>query len=91
MLEVLSDRVTGWYGREPSSNAALRQAVRVQRRQRHAELYTKIDADRTARSTALYRIKEGPAAPVPQPPERPPTGLACARCAPVSRVSTTAR
>lgn len=39
------------------------------------------------RTTSLYRVKEEPIVPAPQPQTRPLAGLACARCAPQSRVS----
>ncbi|XP_050685121.1 glycerol-3-phosphate acyltransferase 1, mitochondrial [Leptidea sinapis] len=82
MLEVVGERVGGWCGREGSS---LRQAVRSRRR--HHDVYAKLDAENTTRSTSLYRIKDGPVVPPPQPQTRPSAGLACARCAPLSRDS----
>ncbi|XP_075986625.1 glycerol-3-phosphate acyltransferase mino isoform X2 [Anticarsia gemmatalis] len=84
MLEVVGERVGGWCGRDTSSS--LRQAVRARRRQ-HQEVYAKLEADVTSRNTSLYRVKEGPVVPPPQPQTRPPAGLACARCAPLSRDS----
>ncbi|XP_049880563.1 glycerol-3-phosphate acyltransferase 1, mitochondrial isoform X2 [Pectinophora gossypiella] len=84
MLEVVGERVTGWCGRD--SSGSLRQAVRARRRPRH-DVYAKVDAERTTRTTSLYRVKEGPVVPAPQPVTRPPAGLACARCAPLSRES----
>ncbi|XP_026754463.2 glycerol-3-phosphate acyltransferase 1, mitochondrial isoform X1 [Galleria mellonella] len=86
MLEVVGERVGGWCsggGRDTSSS--LRQAVRARRR--HNDVYTKLDADAAARTASLYRVKEGPVVPAPQPVSRPPAGLACARCAPISRDS----
>ncbi|KAI8423047.1 hypothetical protein MSG28_014133 [Choristoneura fumiferana] len=83
MLEVVGERVGGWCGRDSNS---LRQAVRARRRH-HNDIYTKLDAERTTRASSLYRVKEGPIVPAPQPATRPPAGLACPRCAPVSRVS----
>lgn len=84
MLEVLGERVGGWCGRESGS---LRQAVRARRRQQNADMYAKLDADVAVRTTSLYRVKESPVVPAPQPETRPPAGLACGRCAPVSRDS----
>ncbi|KPJ19603.1 Glycerol-3-phosphate acyltransferase 1, mitochondrial [Papilio machaon] len=83
MLEVVGERVGGWCGRD--SSTSLRQAVRARRRQ-HNDVYSKLDAEIASRTSALYRVKEGPVVPPPQPPSRPPAGLACARCAPLSRV-----
>ncbi|CAB3227730.1 unnamed protein product [Arctia plantaginis] len=84
MLEVVGERVGGWCGRDTSSS--LRQAVRARKRQQH-DVYAKLDADIATRTTSLYRVKEGPIVPPPQPQTRPPAGLACARCAPLSRES----
>ncbi|XP_045539952.1 glycerol-3-phosphate acyltransferase 1, mitochondrial isoform X2 [Papilio machaon] len=84
MLEVVGERVGGWCGRD--SSTSLRQAVRARRRQ-HNDVYSKLDAEIASRTSALYRVKEGPVVPPPQPPSRPPAGLACARCAPLSRES----
>ncbi|CAH0721222.1 unnamed protein product, partial [Brenthis ino] len=39
------------------------------------------------RASSLYRLKESPQVPAPQPETRPPAGLACSRCAPLSRES----
>ncbi|XP_063389546.1 glycerol-3-phosphate acyltransferase 1, mitochondrial [Cydia fagiglandana] len=83
MLEVVGERVGGWCGRDSNS---LRQAVRARRRH-HNDIYTKLDQERTTRASSLFRVKEGPVVPAPQPATRPPAGLACARCAPVSRES----
>ncbi|KPJ03819.1 Glycerol-3-phosphate acyltransferase 1, mitochondrial [Papilio xuthus] len=84
MLEVVGERVGGWCGRD--SSTSLRQAVRARRRQ-HNDVYSKLDAEIASRTSALYRAKEGPVVPPPLPPARPPAGLACARCAPLSRES----
>ncbi|XP_032523626.2 glycerol-3-phosphate acyltransferase 1, mitochondrial isoform X1 [Danaus plexippus] len=81
MLEVVGERVGGWCGRDPGS---LRQAVR---RKRHNDVYSKIDAEFTSRTSSLYRLKEEIQVPPPQPEVRPPAGLACSRCAPLSRDS----
>ncbi|CAG9794730.1 unnamed protein product [Diatraea saccharalis] len=83
MLEVLGERVGSWCGGR--DHPSLRQSVRSRRR--HNDIYAKLDAEYTARSTTLYRIKEGPVVPPPQPISRPPAGLACAKCAPLSRES----
>ncbi|CAH0597668.1 unnamed protein product [Chrysodeixis includens] len=83
MLEVVGERVGGWCGRDTSSS--LRQAVRARKRQQ--DHYTKLDNDVACRTSSLYRIKEGPVVPAPEPQTRPPAGLACGRCAPVSRDS----
>uniref|UniRef100_A0A2A4JTU8 Uncharacterized protein n=1 Tax=Heliothis virescens TaxID=7102 RepID=A0A2A4JTU8_HELVI len=80
MLEVVGERVGGWCGRDTSSS--LRQAVRARKRQQE---YAKLDNDVACRTSSLYRIKEGPVVPAPEPQLRPPAGLACGRCAPVSR------
>ncbi|XP_048486669.1 glycerol-3-phosphate acyltransferase 1, mitochondrial [Plutella xylostella] len=85
MLEVVGERVGGWCGRDPSSS--LRQAVRAKKRQHQADVYARLDAEKQARSTSLYRVKDGPVVPPPQPPQRATAGLACARCAPLSRES----
>ncbi|XP_047036395.1 glycerol-3-phosphate acyltransferase 1, mitochondrial isoform X1 [Helicoverpa zea] len=82
MLEVVGERVGGWCGRDTSSS--LRQAVRARKRQQE---YAKVDNDVACRTSSLYRIKEGPVIPAPEPQMRPPAGLACGRCAPVSRDS----
>ncbi|CAH0401679.1 unnamed protein product [Chilo suppressalis] len=83
MLEVLGERVGSWCGGR--DGPSLRQSVRPRRR--HNDIYAKLDAEYTARSATLYRIKEGPVVPAPQPITRPPAGLACAKCAPISRES----
>ncbi|XP_052744913.1 glycerol-3-phosphate acyltransferase 1, mitochondrial [Bicyclus anynana] len=83
MLEVVGERVGGWCGRDSSS---LRQAVRARRRH-NADVYAKLDAEITTRTSSLYRLKEEPQVPAPQPDRRPPAGLACSRCAPLSRDS----
>ncbi|CAG5014096.1 unnamed protein product [Parnassius apollo] len=83
MLEVVGERVGGWCGRDSGS---LRQAVRARRRH-HNDVYSKLDSEIATRTSSLYRVKEGPVVPAPQPPRRPPAGLACARCAPMSRES----
>ncbi|XP_038219411.1 glycerol-3-phosphate acyltransferase 1, mitochondrial [Zerene cesonia] len=83
MLEVVGERVGGWCGRDTTS---LRQAVRTRKRQ-HADVYAKLDAEVTTRTSSLYRMKDGPIVPPPQPQTRPTAGLACARCAPLSRES----
>ncbi|KAL0861036.1 hypothetical protein ABMA27_009557 [Loxostege sticticalis] len=85
MLELLGERVGGWCGGRETSGS-LRQAVRARRRH-HNDIYAKLDTIAAARSTALYRVKEGPVVPAPQPITRPPAGLACAKCAPLSRES----
>ncbi|KAH9634881.1 hypothetical protein HF086_017180 [Spodoptera exigua] len=82
MLEVVGERVGGWCGRDTSSS--LRQAVRARKRQQE---YSKLDSTANCRKSSLFRIKEGPVIPAPEPQHRPPSGLACGRCAPVSRVS----
>ncbi|XP_039760556.1 glycerol-3-phosphate acyltransferase 1, mitochondrial isoform X2 [Pararge aegeria] len=83
MLEVVGERVGGWCGRDSST---LRQAVRARRRH-NADVYAKLDAEITSRTSSLYRLKEEPQVPAPQPDRRPPAGLACSRCAPLSRDS----
>ncbi|XP_026322853.1 glycerol-3-phosphate acyltransferase 1, mitochondrial isoform X1 [Hyposmocoma kahamanoa] len=83
MLEVVGERVGGWCGRDSTS---LRHAVRARRRPRH-DIYAKLDAEIAARNTALYRLKDGPNIPPPQPLQKAPSGLACSRCAPLSRES----
>ncbi|XP_069362951.1 glycerol-3-phosphate acyltransferase 1, mitochondrial isoform X2 [Maniola hyperantus] len=83
MLEVVGERVGGWCGRDSSS---LRQAVRARRRH-NADVYAKLDAEYASRTSSLYRLKEEPHVPAPQPETRPPAGLACSRCAPLSRES----
>ncbi|XP_045780530.1 glycerol-3-phosphate acyltransferase 1, mitochondrial isoform X2 [Maniola jurtina] len=83
MLEVVGERVGGWCGRDSSS---LRQAVRARRRH-NADVYAKLDAEYASRTSSLYRLKEEPQVPTPQPETRPPAGLACSRCAPLSRES----
>ncbi|XP_072934291.1 glycerol-3-phosphate acyltransferase 1, mitochondrial [Epargyreus clarus] len=83
MLEVVGERVGGWCGRDSST---LRRPVRPRRRYQN-DVYAKIDAEITARNAALYRIKDGPVVPAPRPQIRPPAGLACGRCAPLSRES----
>lgn len=85
MLEVVGERVGGWCGgvRETSS---LRQAMRARRRA-NTDVYAKLDAELATRASALYRLKESPQVPPPQPETRPPAGLACSRCAPLSRES----
>lgn len=85
MLEVVGERVGSWCGRD--TTGSLRQAMLARRRQYHNDIYSKLDADIATRSSSLYRLKEGPIVPAPQPQSRPPTGLACARCAPLSRES----
>ncbi|XP_068625607.1 glycerol-3-phosphate acyltransferase 1, mitochondrial isoform X2 [Battus philenor] len=85
MLEVVGERVGGWCGGGRDSNS-LRQAVRARRRH-HNDMYSKLDAEIASRASSLYRVKEGPVVPPPEPPRRPPAGLACARCAPLSRES----
>ncbi|CAH1641453.1 unnamed protein product [Spodoptera littoralis] len=82
MLEVVGERVGGWCGRDTSSS--LRQAVRARKRQQE---YSKLDSTANCRKSSLFRIKEGPVIPAPEPQLRPPSGLACGRCAPVSRES----
>lgn len=84
MLEVVGEHVGGWCGRDTSSS--LRQAMRARKRTQH-DVYSKLDADAANRTASLYRVKEGPVVPPPQPQTRPPAGLACARCAPLSRES----
>ncbi|CAH2096895.1 unnamed protein product [Euphydryas editha] len=85
MLEVVGERVGGWCGgvRETSS---LRQAMRARRRP-NSDVYAKLDAEIATRASSLYRLKESPQVPPPQPETRPPAGLACSRCAPLSRDS----
>ncbi|CAF4838580.1 unnamed protein product [Pieris macdunnoughi] len=83
MLEVVGERVGGWCGRDTSS---LRHAMRTRKRP-HTDVYAKLDAEMTSRTSSLYRIKNGPVVPPPQPATRPSAGLACARCAPLSRES----
>ncbi|XP_047539947.1 glycerol-3-phosphate acyltransferase 1, mitochondrial isoform X3 [Vanessa atalanta] len=85
MLEVVGERVGGWCGgvRESSS---LRQVARARRRQ-NTDVYAKLDNELATRASSLYRLKEGPQVPPPQPETRPPAGLACSRCAPLSRDS----
>ncbi|XP_064074912.1 glycerol-3-phosphate acyltransferase 1, mitochondrial isoform X1 [Vanessa tameamea] len=85
MLEVVGERVGGWCGgvRESSS---LRQVARARRRQ-NPDVYAKLDNELATRASSLYRLKEGPQVPPPQPETRPPAGLACSRCAPLSRDS----
>lgn len=83
MLEVVGERVGGWCGRDTSSS--LRQAVRARKRQ--SEHYAKFESEIICRRSSLFRIKEGPIVPAPEPQIRPPAGLACGRCAPVSRDS----
>ncbi|XP_053619409.1 glycerol-3-phosphate acyltransferase 1, mitochondrial isoform X2 [Plodia interpunctella] len=85
MLEVVGERVGGWCGGSSDTHSSLRQAVRVRRRPQ--TVYSKLDAEITNRNNTLYRVKETPAVPAPQPVTRPPAGLACARCAPLSRES----
>lgn len=87
MLEVVGERVGGWCGREATGQAALRQVVQSRKRQQFADVYSKIDNDRVIRTNALARVKEGPVVPPPVLSSRPPAGLACMRCAPVSRES----
>ncbi|KAJ8715675.1 hypothetical protein PYW07_010157 [Mythimna separata] len=83
MLEVVGERVGGWCGRDTSSS--LRQAVRARKRQ--SDDYAKFESEIICRRSSLFRIKEGPVVPTPEPVSRPPAGLACGRCAPVSRES----
>ncbi|KAM3959829.1 glycerol-3-phosphate acyltransferase mino [Aphomia sociella] len=85
MLEVVGERVGGWCSGGRDTSSSLRQAVRARRR--HNDIYAKLDADSATRTASLYRVKEGPVVPAPQPVTRPPAGLACARCAPLSRES----
>ncbi|KAG6451226.1 hypothetical protein O3G_MSEX007009, partial [Manduca sexta] len=84
MLEVVGERVGGWCGRDTGS---LRQAVRARRRHHQNDIYTKLEAENASRTASLYRVKEGPITPAPQPQTKPPAGLACGRCAPLSRES----
>lgn len=86
MLEVVGERVGGWCGRE--SGGSLRHAMRARRRhQRYADIYSKLDAEIDTRAASLYKIKDGPVIPPPEPQTRAPQGLACSRCAPNSRES----
>ncbi|KAJ2941523.1 hypothetical protein O0L34_g14567 [Tuta absoluta] len=54
MLEVVGERVTGWCGRDTSGS--LRQCVRARRRH-HADVYSKLDAERTVGPTYLQPHK----------------------------------
>ncbi|XP_060807026.1 glycerol-3-phosphate acyltransferase 1, mitochondrial isoform X1 [Amyelois transitella] len=85
MLEVVGERVGGWCGGTRDTSSSLRQAVRVRRRPQN--VYSKLDTEITNRSNALYRVKETTVVSAPQPVTRPPAGLACSRCAPISRES----
>ncbi|KAL4708558.1 hypothetical protein ACJJTC_014166 [Scirpophaga incertulas] len=84
MLEVVGERVGGWCGGRDS--VTLRPAG-VRPRRKHNDVFAKLDAENTIRASALFRAKDGPVVPPPQPIMRPPVGLACAKCAPLSRES----